>query len=244
MTKPQPQNGMWVIGYGSLIFKPPPHVSLKITGYLQGYIRRFWQSSIDHRGTPASPGRVVTLISLDELRDQKRFFHSDLHTYELKNGDIVDIDHSIDDLKPQDLKVWGCAYYIDAEHVDEVKEYLDIREQNGYELRSVKFYIKAEEGGGCDDGRGARVEGSGVPEADRQNDEFGDFIHSSIYIGGLDLDSFIGPEPIEQTASIIKSNVGPSGKNSEYLIKLTHAVRELNCRDYYLEDLLKLIQEE
>lgn len=33
MTHPQ---GMWIIGYGSLIFKPPPHVSYKVTGYLKG----------------------------------------------------------------------------------------------------------------------------------------------------------------------------------------------------------------
>ncbi|KAG5418798.1 hypothetical protein I9W82_003516 [Candida metapsilosis] len=242
MTKPQPEKGMWVIGYGSLIFKPPPHVSLRITGYLQGYIRRFWQSSIDHRGTPASPGRVVTLISLDELREE-RFFHNDLHTYELsRSGDgavIVDVDHSIDDLKPEDLKVWGCAYYISAEHVDEVKEYLDIREQNGYGLQTVKFYFKEHIENSENSNGGDAI----FPESDRQCDEFGEYIESSIYIGGLDLESFIGPEAIEKTASIIKTNVGPSGKNSEYLIKLTHAVRELNCRDYYLEDLLKLIQE-
>lgn len=249
MTKSQPEKGMWVIGYGSLIFKPPPHVSHRITGYIQGYIRRFWQSSIDHRGTPSSPGRVVTLISLDELRND-RFFHNDLHTYEVHNGDNdtadtgadVDVDHHlIDQLQPQDIKVYGCAYYIAPQHVDEVKQYLDIREQNGYELKSVKFYIKevqAEQDNVVD-----LISSTHIPASDLHWDEFGAYIESLIYIGGLDLKSFIGPELIHDTAKIIKTNVGPSGKNSEYLIKLTHAVRELNCRDYYLEDLLKLIEE-
>lgn len=33
-------------------------------------------------------------------------------------------------------KVWGVAYRIKAEHVEEVKEYLDIREINGYTIVS------------------------------------------------------------------------------------------------------------
>lgn len=33
-------------------------------------------------------------------------------------------------------KVWGVAYRIEANHVEEVKEYLDIREINGYTIVS------------------------------------------------------------------------------------------------------------
>ncbi|KAI3403408.2 hypothetical protein KGF56_003829 [Candida oxycetoniae] len=221
-------NGMWVIGYGSLIFKPPPNVSFKVVGYIQGYVRRFWQSSIDHRGTPASPGRVVTLISLDELRKGEKFFHNDLHTYELRDKKIVDVNHTISDLKPEDLKVSGCAYYIEPQNVEEVSKYLDIREQNGYELKTVKFYIT--------DTDSKLYEHVKVKE-----DEFGRYLDSSIYIGGLELESFVGPEDIRKTAAIIKTNVGPSGKNSEYLINLTRSIRELGCKDYYLEDLIELI---
>ncbi|KAF8168558.1 ChaC-like protein [Crassisporium funariophilum] len=98
-----------VFGYGSLIFKPPPHVIAKVPGFLKGYVRRFAQKSHDHRGTPESPGRVVTLIHKE------------------------DWDHFSDaDAFPDDDIVWGIAYTIDPVYEAEVRDYLDYREKDGY----------------------------------------------------------------------------------------------------------------
>ena len=72
--------------------------------------------SEDHRGTPSSPGRVVTLI--------ERSFWEEL-------GE--------EPAKPPE-RVFGAAYRIAPCHVKEVQEYLDIREINGYSIQYTSFY--------------------------------------------------------------------------------------------------------
>ncbi|OAL44268.1 ChaC-like protein [Pyrenochaeta sp. DS3sAY3a] len=103
----------WLFGYGSLIWKPPPHYDQRVPGYIEGYVRRFWQ--VYHRGTPEAPGRVVTLID-----------HAHWET--------------LNDHHQSTERVWGAAYHIPATHVAAVRSYLDIREINGYSIQFTPFH--------------------------------------------------------------------------------------------------------
>ena len=84
-------NKTWVFGYGSLIYKIDFPYLERAPASIMGWTRRFWQGSHDHRGTPESPGRVVTLIPSPEavcygmayLVDHEVFEHLD---HREKNG--------------------------------------------------------------------------------------------------------------------------------------------------------------
>lgn len=56
---------VWVFGYGSLVWRPAMAYRARRAARLEGWARRFWQASTDHRGTPEAPGRVLTLLEAD-----------------------------------------------------------------------------------------------------------------------------------------------------------------------------------
>lgn len=118
---------------------------------------------------------------------------------------------------PEDC-VWGVAYEIAAEEVDNVTRHLDLREQGGYEMVSVTFH----------------------PRDSKQQGPF----ELNIYIGLESNPYFLGPCDINDMASQIASSHGPSGPNSEYLFELAEAMRNVapGVEDTHLYELEKHVR--
>lgn len=114
-------------------------------------------------------------------------------------------------------KVWGVAYRIETDHVEEVKEYLDIREINGYTIHYTPFY----------------------PASDPQTP-----IRTLAYIGTPENEQFVGPQDLQALAEHIYRSEGPSGLNRDYLLGLEKALEELSPEsgDEHVSDLSERVR--
>jgi cation transport protein ChaC len=114
-------------------------------------------------------------------------------------------------------KVWGAAYHIPKERAKEVRDYLDIREINGYSIEYSKFYPAKGETG---------VTGS---------------IEALLFIGLPENPQFVGPEDPQALAEHIIRSRGPSGDNKEYLYLLEDSLKQLSVdsSDEHVSDLVR-----
>jgi cation transport protein ChaC len=123
--------------------------------------------------------------------------------------------------------VWGVAYRIVPERVAEVKEYLDIREINGYTIHYTPFHPAP------------GVDPSLLPPKQQGP------IRTLVYIGTPDNDQFVGPQDPQALAEHIYRSEGPSGLNRDYLWGLEAALAELGPEsgDEHVTDLSNRVRE-
>jgi glutathione-specific gamma-glutamylcyclotransferase len=100
--------------------------------------------------------------------------------------------------------------------VQEVKDYLDIREINGYSVRYTTFHA-----------------------AHPCSKE----IRCLVYIGMPDNPQFMGALHPQDVAERINRSVGPSGENWEYLLRLEESLKDLGTEssDAHISDLVRRI---
>ncbi|KAF2736619.1 ChaC-like protein [Polyplosphaeria fusca] len=220
----------WLFGYGSLIWKPPPHFDQRVPGYIEGYVRRFWQ---DHRGTPEAPGRVATLI------DKAHW-------------------ETLNDHHGSTERVWGAAYHIPTSRVREVREYLDIREINGYSIQFTPFHpapfttsISSPPASPTafpetlfNHRPSLSIKATTTVFAHPEMIPTGS-VRCLVYIGLPENPQFLGPQDPDELARHILKSHGPSGDNKEYLYLLEKSLLELSrdSGDKHVTDLVRRCRE-
>lgn len=108
-----------------------------------------------------------------------------------------------------DATVWGMAYAIARAEWPAIEAALELREQQGYARLTV------------DVGLAAGEQASDILER----------VPCLLYIATPDNPHFIGPEPLEATAEIIRRSHGPSGSNLDYVLELDRALAAMGATD-------------
>lgn len=70
-----PPGGLWLFGYGSLLWKPACEVGAPVMALAHGWHRSFCIGLVSHRGTPEVPGLMMALDRGGQCRGQA--FHLD-----------------------------------------------------------------------------------------------------------------------------------------------------------------------
>jgi len=215
---------MWIFGYGSLVWKADFPYDSKIVGYIKGYERKFWQASIDHRGVPGKPGRVVTLVPSN---DQEAKVWGTAYKIHANNVSTV--------LEQLDLReVMGYE-----------KVPIDFHPVPDHALNSFESHHKL-----CFNGdHTTEIITQDVCQESQCSSEGDDndnvLTNTSapfavtMYYGNPTNDHFVGPAPLEEMARQILESEGLSGRNIEYLYNLADAMRNIceEALDLHLREL-------
>lgn len=200
---------LYLFGYGSLLWKPgellgscPSYACSAL-----GFTRVFAQRSCDHRGTPAMPGVVVTLVDCSEL----------CSILPQSSG------QSTTNPAMASSKCSGLIWKIPQEYAESLLDELDYREKGGYSriLIEVELYEDTQ------DHKAGDIINAVCYVGSITNPLFDISLH------GRNL--LISEE--SPVVDIIATSVGPSGSNFEYLFGLESFLYSRHLEDEYVVQL-------
>ncbi|KRX01280.1 hypothetical protein PPERSA_11727 [Pseudocohnilembus persalinus] len=197
---------LWIFGYGSLCYKNTEMDYDEVVDcQLNGYIRRFWQKTYDHRGTIENPGLVCTIVSEDEIQQLK------------ENGEYSEQEDQLcKDEKGNYIGhyVWGKAFKIKKESVHEVLDKLDFREKGGYSRDIVELIHRG---------------------PNNQKQTIKAVLYRGNVENPAFLECQEKRKNLHQQAETIATAQGASGHNLEYFMKLYYYLQEQDQLDEYME---------
>jgi len=108
---------------------------------------------------------------------------------------------------------WGRAYLLDPSSRDAVLAHLDHREKGGYERLELPLYFS---------------EGHHVP--------------GLVYHATADNPNFLGETGMTDLARQVLASHGPSGPNTEYVLRLEEALAEMGAHDTHVTELADAVR--
>jgi cation transport protein ChaC len=137
-----------------------------------------------------------------------------------------------------------------------VKEYLDIREINGYSIQYTPFQVTnsheapnpkadSQKEKPAQDMSATYQTITPAPDVSLDTSQLPNPIKCLVYIGLPDNPQFLGPQDPQALAEKIVQSRGPSGENRDYLYQLEEALRGLSeeSADEHVFDLAKRCRE-
>ncbi len=110
-------------------------------------------------------------------------------------------------------RCWGVAYRLASTESERVLEHLDVREKGGYDRIEIPF----------------------LPEGGR------DPISALLYVATPQNPNYLGPAPLEEIAAQVRRSAGPSGPNSEYVLRLAQFLVEVGADEPHVLELARLV---
>jgi cation transport protein ChaC len=108
---------------------------------------------------------------------------------------------------------WGMAYRISPGKRDEVMALLDHREKGGYQRLQIPLYFDHH----------SRINGI-------------------TYLATTDNPNYLGETGLERIAEQILTSCGPSGENSEYVLRLDQALAAMGAEDSHVKKIADILK--